>query len=303
MYMKPIVAFIKQQWLGVFLFLVLILILGKSFFGVSLIGNSYSGSRMYAEPAAISSMGMDMMGKSVSSTSYPIEAPVPPVESQSRKVTTDTTISEQVKDVRSVATELERIAGTYGGYLVTSQVSSPEGAQSGTVVLRVQSSKRSEALDAIKALAVKVVSEEVSASDITDQYTNLVERKAILEATKAQYASIRATAHEISDLVSITRELTAIQQQIDALEGQQKYLDGIAALSRITVYLSTDEYALPYTPDQPWRPEVIVKQAVRSLISNIRSLVTIGIWIGVYSPIVLIVGGALYFIRRKWNRA
>lgn len=219
--MKPIFAFVKQQWLGTLLLVVLVLILGKSFFGVSLIGNTYSGSRMYAEPAAVGSMAMDMMGKSVSSTSYPSESVVPPVDTQSRKVTTDTTISQQVKDVRSVAGELERIAGTYGGYLVSSQVSSPEGAQSGSVVLRVQSSKRVEALDAIKALAVKVVSEEVSASDITDQYTNLEERKAILEATKTQYASIRATAHEISDLVSITRELTAIQQQIDALEGQQ----------------------------------------------------------------------------------
>jgi len=47
-----------------------------------------------------------------------------------------------------------------------------------------------------------------------------------------------------------------------------KYFEQSAKLTKITVYLSTDELSLPYAPTNQWRPLVIVKEAFRSLIST-----------------------------------
>jgi hypothetical protein len=93
----------------------------------------------------------------------------------------------------------------------------------------------------------------------------------------------------------------SLQDQIDVLKGRQKYLEQTAKLSKITVYLSSDEFALPYVPAKPFRPETIFKQAVRSLVLTLRDLAKAGIWIGVYSivwlPVLVII-----LLVRKWRK-
>jgi hypothetical protein len=76
-------------------------------------------------------------------------------------------------------------------------------------------------------------------------------------------------------------------------------LEKTAKLAKITLYLSTDEYVLPYAPTTPFRPEVIFKQAVRSLVGTLRGLVRLGIWLGVYSVIIVPVGLMIWFFSRK----
>jgi len=73
-----------------------------------------------------------------------------------------------------------------------------------------------------------------------------------------------------------------MQDQMDALKGQSKYLEENASMAKITVYLSTDELSLPYAPLDSWRPEQIIKEALRSIISTFRSIIGLLIWVGVY---------------------
>ena len=58
-------------------------------------------------------------------------------------------------------------------------------------------------------------------------------------------------------------------------------------MSKITLYLSTDELSLPYTPDTKFRPNVVFKLAVRSLLDTLRAIAEALIWVGVYSAIWL----------------
>ena len=91
------------------------------------------------------------------------------------------------------------------------------------------------------------------------------------------------------------------QSQIDNLKGQQKYFEQSAKLSKITIYLSTDELALPYAPTNEWRPAVIFKEAVRSLLGTIRSIGSLIIWAGVYIPILIPVLLIIRYIKKKRN--
>ena len=106
-------------------------------------------------------------------------------------------------------------------------------------------------------------------------------------------------AAEISDLIKIQKELINLQSQIDSLIGQKLYLEKSAELSKITLYLSTDELSLPYSPSEPWRPTVIFKLAIRSLIANLRSVASTTIWIAVYSVIWI---PALLIILFVWKK-
>ena len=55
------------------------------------------------------------------------------------------------------------------------------------------------------------------------------------------------------------------QSQIDSYKGQQDALKKNAQLAKLTIYLSTDEIALPYAPSETFRPQIIFKLAVRGI--------------------------------------
>jgi len=106
-------------------------------------------------------------------------------------------------------------------------------------------------------------------------------------------------AYSVTDLMTVQRELINLQSQIDSLKGQQKYLEQSAKLTKITIYLSTDELSLPYAPTNEWRPTVIFKEAVRSLLTFLRGIAGFLIWLVVYSPIIAPVIGIIWFVRRR----
>jgi hypothetical protein len=74
-----------------------------------------------------------------------------------------------------------------------------------------------------------------------------------------------------------------------------------AELSLLTITIASDELSLPYAPSNSWRPALVFKQAVRSLVQSARTLANFAIWIGVYSVIwiPLLLGVLLYAKRRN----
>lgn len=224
-----------------------------------------------------------------------------PTDNVSRMVIRDSSLSLQVKDVAAEVSAIETLAKGFGGYLVNSNLSRPESAANGSITVRVPEDKRSDAMTAFKKLAVKVVSESVSGNDVTDQYVDLEAQLAVLSKTKVKFEDILDKATRVEDLMNVQQQLISIQQQIDSVKGQQKYYEQSAKLSLVSVYLSTDELALPYAPTNEWRPAVIFKEAVRSLIANIRGIGSLVIWGVVYLPILVPVGLIIWYLKTRKN--
>jgi len=94
----------------------------------------------------------------------------------------------------------------------------------------------------------------------------------------------------------------SVQQQIDSLKGQQKYLEQSAELSKITVYFSTDEMELPYTPTETFKPSLVFKSAVRALYKTLGNIGERIIWASVYAVIWLPLIIAAYFVVRYMKK-
>ena len=222
-----------------------------------------------------------------------------PVEQASRMVVKNTNLSLTVVDVRVAIDGIMNSAQKLGGFLVESNLDVPEEGATGSISVRIPSTRLDEGLAAIRTLGVKVVSENVMGTDVTDQFVDLEARLETLTKTRVKFDQIMASAVQIQDILNVQRELVNLQSQIDSVRGQQKYLEQTAKLSLVTVYLATDELALPYAPAQPWRPSVIFKEAVRSLIVTFRGAGSILIWTVVYSPILAPVGLFAWWLKRK----
>lgn len=224
----------------------------------------------------------------------------PQPDIQDRLVIQDSNISLQVENVRESTNRILEHTKSLNGYMVTSSLQNPEDTASATITVRIPAKSLNEALNYFRNLAVKTVSENLRGKDVTDQYVDIEAKLLTLNKTRSKFEEIINQATTVDQILKVQREIINLQTQIDNLKGQQLYLERNAELAKITIYLATDELALPYAPSESWRPNVIFKQAVRSLISTLRSVGSLLIWLGVYSiiwiPLVIIL---VFVIKRK----
>lgn len=223
----------------------------------------------------------------------------PSPEIKDRLVIQESWVSLLTKNVKETVDKILDYAKSSGGYMVNSSTNNADESPSATVVIRVPESKLRPTLDFLRGIAIKVVSENLTGEDVTDQYVDIEARLSTLNKTKLKFEEILDKAVKVEDILTVQREIINLQSQIDSLKGQQQYLEKSAQMAKITIYLSTDEIALPYAPTETWRPNIIFKLAIRSLIGNLRSLGSALIWMLVYAviwvPLLLLV----FFIRKK----
>lgn len=206
-------------------------------------------------------------------------------ESKDRIVIQNSNLSLLVGDVRKVGDEIISYAKNIGGFMVSTSYTKPDVSPFATITVRVPAEKLDETLAHFRQLAIKVTSENLVGTDVTEEYTDIEARLETLQKTKTKFEGILEKAQSVSDILEVQRELINLQEQIDSLKGQKEALEKGANLTKITIYLSTDEFALPYTPDKVFRPNVIFKSAVRSLISTLQAIGGILIWVGVFAVI------------------
>ena len=209
------------------------------------------------------------------------------VAPEDRMVVTNSYLSLLVENVSESIGSIKSQAESLGGFMVSSSITTPEGLTNGDITIRIPRENLDQMQSYLRGLAVRVVTENTSGYDITDEYTDIEERLGTLEATKAKYEQILDSATEVDEILRVTEALIQVQDQIDYWTGRAEYLSETSETTLITVYLSTDEFELPYAPEQPWRPEVIFKTAVRSLISGARLLGTVTIWFAVYAAVLV----------------
>lgn len=223
-------------------------------------------------------------------------------DSSQRVVIKESNLSLLVKNVRETGDKIINTSKQMGGYMVSVDYNNPSEQGFATVSVRVPTDRLDEALNQFRTSAIKVTSENLLGTDVTDQYQDLDQNLATLKSTRAKFEEILKKATTVQEILEVNREIINLEQQIDFTTGQKMALADNARLTKITIFLSTDELALPYTPDKVFRPDVVFKLAVRSLLSTIQSFAELIIWIGVFAviwvPIILLIIAV-----KKWRRA
>ncbi len=281
---SKIINWIKTHKLNTFLIIVVAyLLFGKSasilrYYGT---GVSYDTALSEISPT---------MGGGVARTLVNLKSSiVAPSLSQERKVITNTNFSLLVKNVNSFIDGAKVKVSEFGGFMVDTRINRDEKAETATIQARIPSSKLEEFSKYVRSISVKVVYENIVGNDITDQYTDYEKRIVSLESAKAKLEAIMDKAVTAGEILNIQERIFQIQDQIDSYKGRLDYMEKASTTSLVTITVSTDELGLPYYPVKTWRPDVIFKQAVRSLIGLLMSVGTFGIWFAVFSPLVILV--------------
>jgi hypothetical protein len=296
--MKKVFAWIKNNKLSA---LLLAIIAGYIIYNSFIVRLAVMSPYRTAEYSGYgrSNQTLDTVSMEKSSIGIPAPEAPPTTDTDERMVVRNSNMSLVVKDVSETQKQILSKTELLGGYIVSTNLRNPQDAATATITIRVPEQNLDQALDFFRALGTKVVSENLYGRDVTDEYIDIEERLEALSKTKARFEVILEQAEEVKDILTVQEELINVQEKIDNLKGRQKYLEQNAALSKVTIYLSTDEYSLPYTPSETWRPKIIFKKAVRSLIKTLRSIGSLAIWLGVYSVLIIPPIAIIWFVRKR----
>lgn len=193
-----------------------------------------------------------------------------------------------------------------GGWVVSSNVYQyNDDSKTGSITVRVPSSGFTSALDAMKAMAVRVTNESTSGQDVTDEFVDLSLQLENLEATADRVRSFLDESRNVEEALAVNMELSRLEGEIERIKGRTQFLSESAAYSSITIHLTPDVLSQPIEV-AGWQPKGIARQAIESLIAALQGTVSFLIWIGIYVlPLGLLYGVPIWLVIRfvvRWRR-
>ena len=223
-------------------------------------------------------------------------------QSTERMIIKTGSLSMVVDDVNKAIEEVIDYAEEKGGFLVSSNVNKYGLELQGSVTVRVPAEILDATVDTIKEMG-DLESEYISGRDVTEEYTDLDSRLKNLKATEGQFLEIMKKAKEIEDVLAVQKELGNVRGDIEVITGRIKYLKDSVSLSSLSVHLSTDPSMLPVVDkEDKWKPLAVFKSALRSLLGTGQGLLNGVIWLGVYIPVIAVIGLVVWVGRRYFRK-
>ncbi len=219
----------------------------------------------------------------------------------------------EVKTIRTAALTVEIVKGAYneaystvslaaegvGGYISDSRSSSSEGRiTSGTVTIRIPNSSYADVMSRLQEIG-NVTSISEQAQDVTEEYVDLESRIRNLRAQEAVYLNLMAKAQTIEESISVQRELSVIQEQIEQLTGRKNYLDNHVQFSTIQVTL-TEPGVEEVVNGDGWGFVDALSDAAHGLVDGLSAVIRFTGDALVYVVILALIALGLYFILRKY---
>jgi hypothetical protein len=205
-----------------------------------------------------------------------------------------------------------------GGYIISSRIRYDEwlgeNYKYASITLGVPVDQFELAMRRLRGLALRVEDETASGQDVTDEYVDLQSRLGNLKATRDRIREFLDQARTVEESLKVNEQLSAIEEQIEQVQGRMNYLFDRAAYSTITVQIDPE---LPQptpkptptptptpTPIPPWTPTQTIEQASHTLGSILRALTEIAIWLLIVvapllAPFVLIAWAVQRRIKRR----
>lgn len=156
-----------------------------------------------------------------------------------------------------------------------------------SITLRVPQNKFDEVLTSIKGLASEVKSINEGADDISEVYQDTQARLKTQKAYETQLLKLLDKATKVSDIISIQQQLSSVREQIEMYELQLKNYDSQVDMSTVVLTIQKAPEALDVAGDG-WKLMGVVKEALTSLVAFGKGVLTLSVWLIVFSPVVLI---------------
>ena len=147
-------------------------------------------------------------------------------------------------DFAKNVTAVTRIAGTNGGFVLTS---STQNGQAGQFTLRIPAKRFDRAMDQLRGLGT-VQSDAVTGDDVTAEYVDLQARLGILTDRRDLLRDLQSEATSSSEILRFATLIDQVQLEIENIQGQLNFIRDQVAEG--TIKVSLRELGAPEAQEQ-----------------------------------------------------
>ena len=137
---------------------------------------------------------------------------------------------------------------------------------------------------------------EISSQDVTEEYIDVAARLKAKKTLEARYLELLKKANKVTEMLEIEAQLSSIREEIEAKEGQLRYMQSRVSMSTINIEfyktVANEEGATISYGSKIWN-------AIGSGFNGISSF-----FIGLLSiwPFLIILAVVVYFIRKRFKK-
>jgi len=195
-------------------------------------------------------------------------APLPALETWDRQLILNASLALEVPDVRAAYDRVQMVAMAEGALITAASLQAGSGARTeagsrgsyghASLVLRMPQSRFTTLRRRLEGLAPeldgKLLRDEISSEDVTEEYVDLKARLRNWKSQEAQLLEIMRQARRISDILAVRNQLSEVQQEIERITGRLRFLENRVDLSTITVEIyQKGKGPVPPTIASNWR--------------------------------------------------
>jgi hypothetical protein len=150
-----------------------------------------------------------------------------------RRIVRDGRLAMELKDDKAVDQAMKNVRAipqTMGGFIASENRTS--------ITMRVPTEKLDEAMAQCGRFG-KVTARDVSAHDVTAEYLDVETRVENLRKLEKRLRDLLAQTTNVTEILSVEKELTRVTQELEVLEGRKKLLASQSSLATLRVDLST----------------------------------------------------------------
>jgi len=152
-----------------------------------------------------------------------------------------------VEDYNKSRTEIEKIIQSSNAYLANENEQKNTYNISNDLIIRVANKDFESLINKLTPIAKDVNTKNIFIEDATAEFIDIQSRLKSKKEIEARYIAILSKAQKVSDILEIEEKLGEIREEIEAKEGQLKFLSDQVDYSTIKLYVHQD---FEYTPSE-----------------------------------------------------
>ncbi len=157
----------------------------------------------------------------------------------------------RVKKFEETLQNIEAQVIKYGGYISQSNVAKDGIEQvSGQITVRVPQKNFQAFLHDAEGQAAEVLQRSITGTDVTEEYIDLDSRLKSKRVVEERLTSFMQSAQKTEDLLKISADLAAVQEEIETIQGRMKFLENQTSLSTVHLTLYENQVIVPNLEDE-----------------------------------------------------
>lgn len=259
--------------------------------------SSCKKSEAAAEEMAITAMKLPAKEKSAISSLY---------KNSDSEATEQKVIEQKIIKTGNIRFETNDLGATYNQMITAVKKHNAiiqidtEGKEYGSIfrkiIIRVPSKNFDAFLTDISKGVTYFDNKEISSQDVTEEYIDIDARLKAKKVLVSRYLELLKKANKVSEMLEIEAQLSAIREEIQAKEGQLRYMQSQISMSTITIEfyktIANEGGATISYGSKIWNAITSGFNAISSFFIELLS-----IW-----PFLIILAATVYFIRKRFKK-